>query len=139
MPLFTTFGATAEPKIIEILIYGYHTLVGVNSYVYDDNKSIKRCFNSMRLSGVPLFATFWATAEAKIIETQVYGYQTLLGVNSYVFDNDKSIKSSLKFIKLSGVPLLPLHFLPLLEPPRSSKWSQSKFTAKIPYQAFRVP
>jgi len=36
-----------------------------------------------------------------------------------------------------GVPLLPLHFLPLLllEPPRSSKLSQSKFTAKIPYQA----
>jgi hypothetical protein len=58
LPLFTTFGATAEPKMIKILIYGYHTLLGVNSYVYDDDKSIKRSFNFIEPFGVPLFATF---------------------------------------------------------------------------------
>jgi hypothetical protein len=58
LPLFTTFEATAEPKMIKILIYGYHTLLGVNSDVYDDDKSIKRGFIFIRPFGVPLFATF---------------------------------------------------------------------------------
>jgi len=44
--------------MIEILNYGYHTLVGANSYVYDDKKTIKRGLHFIRLSGVPLFATF---------------------------------------------------------------------------------
>ena len=115
MPLFTTFGATAEPKMIKILIYGYHTLLGVNSDVYDDDQSIERGFNFVSPLGVPLFATFWAIAYPKIIEIQTYGYHTLLGLNSYVSDDDKSIKSGLKFIRLSGVPLL--------EPPRNAKLS----------------
>jgi hypothetical protein len=63
--------------MIEILIYSYHTLLGVNSYVYDDDKSIKRGFNFMGLSGVSLFATFEATAEPKIIEIQ-WPYQALI-------------------------------------------------------------
>jgi hypothetical protein len=80
LPLFTTFGATAEPKIIKILIYGYHTLLGINSYVYDDDKSIKRSFNFIKPSGVPLFeapcVTFGATADPKTIEIQIYSKHT---------------------------------------------------------------
>jgi hypothetical protein len=111
LPLFTTFGATAEPKMIKILIYGYHTLLGVNSYVYDDDKSIKRSFNFIEPFGVPLFATFWATAETKIIEIQIYGYHTMMiGVYPYVFDDDRSIKRGFNCVKLFGVPLLPLFF-----------------------------
>jgi hypothetical protein len=55
---FATFGATAEPKMIKFPIYGYHTLLGVNSYVYDDDKSNKRGLNFIIPFGVPLFATF---------------------------------------------------------------------------------
>jgi hypothetical protein len=43
-----------------------------------------------------------------MIEIQIYGYHTMLGLNSYVSGDDKSIKSCLKFIRPSGVPLLPL-------------------------------
>jgi hypothetical protein len=32
----------------------------------------------------------------------------MMGLNSYVSDDDKSIKGGLKFIKPFGVPLLPL-------------------------------
>ena len=105
VPLFATFWATADPKIIKILIYGYHIFLGVNSYVYDAHKSIKRCFNFIRPCSVPLFATFWATADPKIIEILIYGYHTVLGVNSYVYDDVKSIKIYLIFIRLSDVPL----------------------------------
>ena len=97
-----------EPKIIEIQIYGYHTLLGLNSYVSDDDKSIRSCLKFIRPSGVPLlplFATIGATAERKIIEILIHDYHTLLGANSYVFDDDKSIKSGFKIIKLSGVLL----------------------------------
>ena len=75
------------------------------------------------------FSTFWTTAELKINEIQIYGYHTLLGVKSYVFDDDISIKSGCKIIKLSGVSLLTT-FGPL---------RKSKFTANIPYhyQALR--
>ena len=91
-----------EPKIIEIQIYGYHTLLGLNSYVSDDDKSIRSCLKFIRPSGVPLlplFATIGATAERKIIEILIHDYHTLLGANSYVFDDDKSIKSGCKIIK----------------------------------------
>ena len=63
--------------MIKILIYGYHTLVGVHSYVFDDDKSIKSSFKIIKLSGVLLFTTFEATAEPKIIEIQ-WPYQALI-------------------------------------------------------------
>ena len=74
------------------------------------------------------FSTFWTTAELKINEIQIYGYHTLLGVKSYVFDDDISIKSGCKIIQLSGVSLLTT-FGPL---------RKSKFTANIPYQVIRL-
>jgi hypothetical protein len=46
-----------------------------------------------------------------MIEIQIYGYHIytiMIGVNPYVFDDDRSIKSGFKFVKLFGVPLLPL-------------------------------
>ena len=69
-------------------------MLGLNSYVSDDDKSIKSCLKFIRPSGVPLlplFATIGATAERKIIEILIHDYHTLLGANSYVFDDDKSI------------------------------------------------
>jgi hypothetical protein len=44
-----------------------------------------------------------------MIEIQIYGYHTMMiGVNPYVFDDDRSIKSGFNCVKLFGVPLLPL-------------------------------
>ena len=93
--------------MIEVQVYGYHIScwdLGVNFYVFDDDKPIKSGFKFIKLPGVPLlppFATFRTTVEPEIIEIQVYGYHTLLGSNSYAFDNEKSIKvvSSLSNIR----------------------------------------
>ena len=57
---------------------------------------------------LPLFTTFRTTAEPKIIEMQMHYYHTMRGLNSYVPDDHKSIKSGLNFIRLSCVPLVPL-------------------------------
>ena len=81
--------------------------MGVNSYVFHGDKSIKssqKCGGISSVPRLPLFATFKATTEHKIIKILNYdlsaGQQTLLGVNSYnVFDDDKSIKSDSKIIK----------------------------------------
>jgi hypothetical protein len=43
-------------------------MIGVNPYVFDDDRSIKSGFKFVKLFGVPLFTTFWATAEPKINE-----------------------------------------------------------------------
>ena len=136
LPLFATFWATADPKIIKILIYGYHILLGVNSYVYDDDTSIKIYFIFIRSSGVPFFATFWVTAEPKFIEIIIYGYHimhTLLSVNSYVFDDEKPIKkSSCKFILSSY--LVCLFFATFQATAESKlKWirPKSKFVTNI--------
>ena len=43
-----------------------HTMVGVNSYVFDDGKSMKSGFKFIWPSGVPVFASFGATAEPEI-------------------------------------------------------------------------
>jgi hypothetical protein len=64
----------------------YTIMIGVNPYVFDDDRSIKSGFKFVKLFGVPLFTTFChflSTAELKINEIQIYGYHTLLGVNSY--------------------------------------------------------
>ena len=77
-------------------------MLGLNSYVSDDDKSIKSCLKFIRPSGVPLlplFATIGATAtaERKIIEILIHDYNTLLGANSYVFDDNKSIESGFNY------------------------------------------
>jgi hypothetical protein len=94
-------------------LWRYHTLLGLNSYVSDVDKSFKSGLKFIKLSGVPLlplFATFRATAERKIIEILIYDYRTLQGANSYVFDDNKSIKCGFKIFKLSGVSLFTISF-----------------------------
>ena len=100
LPLFTTFRTTAEPKIIEIQIYSYHTILGLNSYVPDDHKSIKSGLKFIRLSCVPLvplFATFRATAEHKIIQMLIYDFpkctiMMCLGIIPMFFDTENRLQ-----------------------------------------------
>jgi len=87
LPPFATFRTTAEPKIIEIQVYGYHTLLGSNSYAFDSEKSIKvvSSLSNIRCATftIALFATFRTTAELKIITIQIYGKNTLSGPMTY--------------------------------------------------------
>jgi hypothetical protein len=105
LPLFTTFGATAEPKIIKILIYGYHTLLGINSYVYDDDKSIKRSFNFIKPSGVPLFeapcVTFGATAQTPKLSKSKFTANISLRCNGPIRLSEGPIRHFDGLIRLS--------------------------------------
>ena len=74
------------------------------------------------------FATIGATAERKIIEILIHDYHTLLGANSYVFDDDKSIKV---VSRLLNYPVC--YFLSLLRPLRSPKLSKSNGHIKLSY------
>jgi hypothetical protein len=72
--------------MIEIQIYGYYTLLGVASYVFDDDRSVKSASGCkiIELSSVSTiqcvtFATFGATADPKTIEIQIYSKHTLSG------------------------------------------------------------
>jgi hypothetical protein len=121
-----------EPKIIEIQIYGYHTLLGLNSYVSDDDKSIRSCLKFIRPSGVPLlplFATIGATAERKIIEILIHDYHVPCWVPIPMF---LMTINRLKVVsRLLNYPVC--YFLPLLRPLRSPKLSKSNGPIKLSY------
>ena len=137
--------------MIVIQIYGYHTLLGLNSYVSDDDKSIRSCLKFIRPSGVPLlplFATIGATAERKIIEILIHDYHVPCWVPIPMF---LMTINRLKVVsRLLNYPVC--YFLPLLRPLRSPKLSISKFTVArlskapiihsgglISYQVLKVP
>jgi hypothetical protein len=82
-------------------MYTYRTLLGLNSYVYDDDKSIKSGLKFIKPFGVPLlplFATFGTTAERKIIEILICDYPIRL-------PDDPIIRFSDGFIRLSEGPI----------------------------------
>jgi hypothetical protein len=68
----------------------------------------KRGFNFIKPFGVPLFEPLRTTQKLSKLKFMATIPCCLLGPNSYVSDDDKSIKSCLKFIRPSGVPPFPL-------------------------------
>jgi len=90
-------------------------MLGVNSYIVDGGKSIKRGFNfqvhlTIRYTTYAPYGN-GVTAEPTINLNKIQDYGnhgTFMGVNSYVFHGDKSIKSSQKCGGISSVPRLPL-------------------------------
>ena len=54
LPLLPLFAPLRSPKFLN---FDYHIVLGVNSYVCDDEKSIKIGFNVIRPSRASLFAT----------------------------------------------------------------------------------
>ena len=105
-----------DPEIGKIYNIWYNTMIDVDLYVFDDEKSNKSGFKSIKPSYIPLYhinTTFYATREPEIGKNQTYGINTMINVDLYVFDDEKSNKSGFKSIKPSYIPLLPhkCHFL----------------------------
>ena len=85
-------------------------MFGVDLYVFGDEKSNKSGFESIKPSYIPLLphkCHFLYHARPENWKKYSIWYNTMIDVDLYVFNDDKLIRSGLKSIKPSYIPLLP--------------------------------
>ena len=85
-------------------------MIDVDLYVFDDEKSNKNGFKSIKPSYIPLLPhKCHFSCHVRPVNRKKWNiwYNTMIDGDLYVFDDEKSNKNGFKLIKQSYIPLLP--------------------------------
>ena len=94
------------------------SMIGGDSYVFNAEKSIAKCFRTFLCCQVSFLATFvavaWHAVQGRILKCFKFQSISMLGVDSHIFFAEKSITSDFKYLKSMVEPLCDIQVAPIL-------------------------